>query len=252
MIREKVLEILESVKGDIQDDVRKVIREMVALAEPYRYLGKGYTFSADSALDDRVNRMLVELSDLIQEEMRDYAYSTIDDIDDDKRGVAMAFISRDEVVKAFDNHCSHIKFIAEGWLAIGFANKLTGTEMLSNIMVSLLSPFTAPEWRRAMVDDGYVSQIFSPMAGHWGRGVQRAPIDGLTLAGRGMINEAYQMGTIMSYEGTGAIGYKIHRGSTFPCPVCDDLTIGVHPLGEVLLPAHPRCVCWTSPVFKEE
>ena len=46
----------------------------------------------------------------------------------------------------------------------------------------------------------------------------------------------------------GIIGYRVHRGSTYDCEECDELCIGIHPLDDQVLPAHPRCMCYTTPV----
>ena len=53
----------------------------------------------------------------------------------------------------------------------------------------------------------------------------------------------------MRYGKNGAIGYTIHRGSGFDCPYCESFTGVVHPMTECLLPLHPRCVCYSVPVY---
>lgn len=49
----------------------------------------------------------------------------------------------------------------------------------------------------------------------------------------------------------GAVGYLVHRGSSYPCPVCDDLCGYVHPLNTMVIPAHPNCVCRAEFVYKK-
>lgn len=85
----------------------------------------------------------------------------------------------------------------------------------------------------------------------YGKGILASPVEGMTLVGQNMLNEAYQHGTMLGYRRRGALGYRVHRGSTYDCPVCDTRSIGIHPVTEICLPTHPRCCCWTIPVFGE-
>ena len=52
-------------------------------------------------------------------------------------------------------------------------------------------------------------------------------------------------------HGIGAVGYFVHRGSSFPCPVCDDLCGYVHSIDTMVIPAHPNCVCRVEFTFKK-
>ena len=84
----------------------------------------------------------------------------------------------------------------------------------------------------------------------YGKGTPESILKGLTLTNQTMVNQAYQYGRILRYRHDGAIGYRVYRNSTYDCPVCDELCIGIHPLDEIVLPAHPRCVCYTKPVYE--
>lgn len=47
---------------------------------------------------------------------------------------------------------------------------------------------------------------------------------------------------------TGASGYNVYRGSSYPCAVCD-FNVGYHPIGhDALPPYHPNCCCFAVPV----
>lgn len=52
-------------------------------------------------------------------------------------------------------------------------------------------------------------------------------------------------------QDSGAIGYFVHRGSSYNCQVCDDLCGYVHDITTMVIPAHPRCCCRAEFVFKE-
>ena len=48
-----------------------------------------------------------------------------------------------------------------------------------------------------------------------------------------------------------AIGYFVHRGSSYNCPVCDDLCGYMHPLDTMVIPAHVSCRCRVEFTFKK-
>lgn len=53
----------------------------------------------------------------------------------------------------------------------------------------------------------------------------------------------------------GAIGFIPHRGSSYPCDLCDSHAERFHKMGSKKDPAplyHSRCCCWTTYVFENE
>lgn len=58
---------------------------------------------------------------------------------------------------------------------------------------------------------------------------------------------------ITLFIGMGAIGYEVHRGSSYPCDYCDSF-LGFHPIDDpsALPPQHGSCYCYITPSFKEE
>lgn len=73
-------------------------------------------------------------------------------------------------------------------------------------------------------------------------------MEAMSLAEETAINRAFQYGRVRRYAKDGAIGYRTHRGSTFDCAYCDELTKSIHLLTDIVLPAHPRCMCYSTPV----
>lgn len=49
----------------------------------------------------------------------------------------------------------------------------------------------------------------------------------------------------------GAIGFNVFRGSSFPCPICDDECSYTHKIGESYPPYHYNCVCYIKFIFPE-
>ena len=57
---------------------------------------------------------------------------------------------------------------------------------------------------------------------------------------------------MLNFAKRGAIGYRVHRGSTYYCPSCDELTKTIWPVDILVLPNHTRCMCFMTPVFADE
>ena len=63
---------------------------------------------------------------------------------------------------------------------------------------------------------------------------------------------AYEDALVMKWAGKGAIGYYVFRASTYDCPTCDELCGYLHPLTDMVVPAHPNCVCITVEAYQGE
>ena len=79
-------------------------------------------------------------------------------------------------------------------------------------------------------------------------GKYNSALNSLTRLTEGSIADAFGFGDLDYMKKNGAIGYIARRGSSYPCQICDDNT-GFHPITEMTLPVHPRCMCYAVPVF---
>ena len=50
----------------------------------------------------------------------------------------------------------------------------------------------------------------------------------------------------------GAIGFKVFRGSSYPCPTCDDECAYIHKMGDPFPPFHWHCVCGIEFIFEND
>lgn len=53
-------------------------------------------------------------------------------------------------------------------------------------------------------------------------------------------------------ESIGAIGFRVFRGSSYPCPTCDDECAYIHKMGDPAPPFHWHCVCAIEFIFKND
>lgn len=244
MDREAREEQMSKIGGKVSGRVWDAAAEVLRLAEKYRYLGKNFTFSFNGSLDEQVNAMLLALSDNLQTDAKNAAMQAIYDAQEDEDEIT-EYIRREQndndSTERFDWWCSRLKDSLGAWIAAGFACGLAAASILSEMKKHLKNPAGSGIWARSKT---------MPPAG-FGKGLSGDIVAGLTLVSQGMINDAWIYESVLDAARSGAIGYTVHRGSTYDCGLCDSLCGYVHPLDDICLPAHPRCMCYIEPVFRE-
>ena len=251
---DRVIDEMAKAKDDVERRLRQYIPEIIRECMAFGYLGKNFTFDV-SDLSDRVNSRLIALSDAILDDIESRAKWAISyaEEEDDENAILLYIkrkIGEEDIVQRLDKHCSTLRYFLEGWIAIGIVNKLKEYELTNNILSYIDNPFASPLWQEAF-NAGYLSTAIRSRGYSYGKGNQRNVLSALTEIERYAINEAFQYGRLLHYGKTGAIGYIIHRGSSYDCPHCDSNCGFVIPLNDIRLPQHNRCCCWSEPIFSQ-
>ena len=252
---DRVIREMAKAQEDVERQLRIYIPEIIRECAAFAYLGKYFTFDYTAELDDTINARLIALSDAIMEDIEARARKAIEYAEAEEDEDAILFyirrpIEEQDIIQRLDKHCSTLRFFLEGWIAIGMVNKINEYELTDIILSYIDNPLAAPLWQEAF-NAGYLSNSIRSGGYSFGKGNQRNVLSALSEIERYAINEAFQYGRILGYGKKGAIGYRTHRNSSFDCPYCDELTTHIWPLDEIVLPAHPRCVCYSTPVFAE-
>ena len=251
---DRVIDEMAKAKDDVERRLRQYIPEIIRECMAFGYLGKNFTFDV-SDLSDRVNSRLIALSDAILDDIESRAKWAISyaEEEDDEDAILLYIkrkIGEEDIVQRLDKHCSTLRYFLEGWIALGMVNKLKEYELTNNILSYIDNPFASPLWQEAF-NAGYLSTAIRSQGYSYGKGNQRNVLSALTEIERYAINEAFQYGRLLHYGKTGAIGYIIHRGSSYDCPHCDSNCGFVIPLNDIRLPQHNRCCCWSEPIYSQ-
>ena len=251
---ERVIEEMARAKDDVERRLRQYIPEIIRECMAFAYLGKTFTFDIQD-LSDKVNAELIALSDAILDDIESRAKTAIKyaEEEDDEDAILLYIrrkIGEEDLVQRLDKHCSTLRYFLEGWIAIGMVKNIREYELTNQILSHLDNPFASPLWQEAF-DAGYLSTAIQTRGYSYGKGNQRDVLSALTEIERYAINEAFQYGRLLHYGKTGAIGYIIHRGSSYDCPHCDSNCGFVIPLNDIRLPQHNRCCCWSEPIFSQ-
>ena len=250
----RVIEEMSRAKSDVERRLRERIPEIIRECMAFAYLGKTFTFEV-ADLADKVDARLIALSDDILSDIEERARKAIEYAEEeDDEEIILAYIKREingsDIIERLDKHCSTLRYFLEGWMAIGLVNGIETYELTNHILRYIDNPFASPLWQESF-NAGYLSDSIRSRRYIYGRGNQKNVLSALTEIEQYAINEAFQYGRLLHYGKTGAIGYIIHRGSTFDCPHCDSNCGFIIPLDDIRLPQHPRCVCWSEPIYSQ-
>lgn len=235
-----------------ETEIRRKIDAILTICEPYRNMGYSFTFDTAGDLGKDVNRILVLLSNALLEDFTDLASEYGGE---DRYGAAAYATGTRNGMNAqqrLDRHCSRLRHVIEGWIAIAFVSGLDRQKTLSRIMRYLSNPFGMPEWAGALNDTKYEASILAEGDLNRKPGLQNALMASISLVGEGIINDAHCYNAIKEIGESGAARYGVRRGSDFPCRACDEVCSKTYPVTEIAVPVHPRCVCQTFPVYSED
>lgn len=204
-----------------------------------------FAFADNEDIDAEVNRILAEMSDGMLEDARRAAESLLkavemDDWKNDALEYAEGEIAGENALFRFDMQASHLKELLESWIVVAAIYGLSRARAWTDLITFMSNPMASRIWRNAGL-----------RIPHWGRGYLVNLVNAYKRLIRDYISRAYQYAILHNYAKEGAIGYTIHRGSTYDCPLCDSFCGPVYSLDEIILPNHPNCMCYTEPVFRE-
>ena len=233
MENEAVINQMAAVKGDVQRETDAALTALIALVWPFR--SPDFRWEDHPGLEDKANEILRGLSDAINADMKMRAASAISEMaleeyEDDAIEYAGSEIDGQNALYRLDMQSSHLKDLFALWIALFAASKITST----------------------MARLSFYSFMDSPAAGSlkWGKGYAVNVRTGFTLIAQDFINRAFQYAKVQEFKKNGAIGYRTVRNSNFDCPFCDEMREQIWPLNVIVLPYHPRCVCYAVPVYK--
>lgn len=249
---DELVRMMAKCRNDVETELRKKIDVILTLCEPYRSYGYAFTFDKSGDLDRDVNRILVILSDALLEDFSDRAKGMAHE--DDGKAVAYAIGDRNGMTaqQRLDRHCSRLRYILEGWIAISFVNGWDKQQTKNRIMRYVGNPFGMPDWADALTDTRYEATILAEGDLNRKPGLLNSIIASMSLVGEGIVNDAYCYDAINEMAKAGVERYGVRRASDFPCNACDEVCMHTYPITQIVVPVHPRCVCQTFPVYSED
>lgn len=194
-----------------------------------------FTFSYNKAIREEVDKVIGEMKQLIVSVTETLAIGT----HNDNKKKILTYIGRDISGSNFygrlDAHTDTFKKEMEGVIAAGLLIGALKTKVKQSIKANLHTPYQNPIFKEAVKSGKGVSKVLLSNGLHLGIGVSNSSFNSINTLGRFTISDSWMYNSYLDMDSYGAIGYIGHRGSSYPCSLCDDEANRFHPLSDGMI-----------------
>ena len=247
-------------RGDIRKIMTDTLSEIINASERFRMLSKGFSFNYVKDLDAEIDKILDKAKIAIFNRiyMRATSASNIatgGEIED-SNSILLAFLGLAVAGKTLDDRISQytdmMKYEMEAYIAVGFANGLSKTDIIQLYQSNIRSPHTAQQVRDAYRDNAFKARNIRSGGFTLGVGKTNVTLTGLTVLMQDNIFASYNYFLNQMWGMNGAEGWFTVRGSGYDCEYCDSMVEVIHPMSEQFRGYHVRCMCIAVPVYEGE
>lgn len=255
---DEVVNIIANTNEQERNIINEYVHKIVSAAILFSHLGVKFTFASNDNLDKKVNYMLVQCSDDIKaliEKAASTALLQIKDISDEDIQSALDYVNRENngstITDRLDEYASNMKYMLEAYIAAGMAENASANEIANQYIMWMNNPYSSPMMRNAAKHRfDFVAPLILSLGYTLGSGRYISPVANTKRITTYSIAEGYNYAKLEIFRrDSRIIGYRTFRNSSFPCEVCDELTKTIHPLTDLVLPAHPACICGMYEVY---
>lgn len=255
---DEVVNIIANTNEQERNIINEYVHKIVSAAILFSHLGVKFTFASNDNLDKKVNYMLVQCSDDIKaliEKAASTALLQIKDISDEDIQSALDYVNRENngstITDRLDEYASNMKYMLEAYIAAGMAENASANEIANQYIMWMNNPYSSPMMRDAAKHRfDFVAPLILSLGYTLGSGRYISPVANTKRITTYSIAEGYNYAKLEIFRrDSRIIGYRTFRNSSFPCEVCDELTKTIHPLIDLVLPAHPACICGMYEVY---
>lgn len=221
-------------------------KQIVAAADKYR---RGKRIANEQGFINESRLITEKIADNIENYIHDYAVASAK-ILGIKADNVEAFLVSDVYGKSSrERTLAYLKDFAEDMVKMSKAGILMGysdAQLLSAVRTGYKDPYRTSVITKARRKD---INIATPS---YGRGIFHSAYQNIARNARAMVSLAWGQAEQQQGREDGAVGFRVFRGSSFPCATCDNETRYVHRLGDPYPPFHVNCVCYIKFVYDKK
>lgn len=221
-------------------------KQITQAAGKYR---RGNVLSNEQALLREAQTITSRLADGIECQIHDYAVASTAHLNISS-GEVESFLTSEYYGKTSAQRTAiYLRNFAEDIVRMSKAGIMMGytdTQLLSSVRTGYKNPYLASVITKARTKD---ISIATPS---YGKGIFHSAFQNITRNARQMVAVAWGIAEQQYGKESGAIGFTVHRGSSYPCAVCDDETAYVHHFGDPFPPFHNNCVCLIKFIYNKD
>lgn len=232
------------VESRVQTLLFSAARRIVALSSKHR---RGSRVVAEAGFLREARDITAALTDSVEAEIARYARAaatslgiSADNIESFLVSDVYGLSSRERNAKYLANFAEDIVRMAKAGILMGY----TDQKILSAVRTGYKNPYVTSVITKARKKD---INIATPS---YGRGIFHSAYQNIARNARQMVALAWGRAEQQYGMEHGAIGFRSYRGSSYPCPICDDETTYLHHFGDPFPPYHVNCVCFIKFLYE--
>lgn len=237
---------LRNCESHLQTILFDVAKKIVSASKKYR---KGWRLRNESSFLSDAKNIASTASDDIESYTGAYAKASCKILGIGADNIE-SFLVGDIYGKTLnERNTTYLSNFAEDIVRMVKAGTMMGyndQQILSSIRTGYKDPYKTSVITKAQKKD---ISIATPS---YGKGVFQNAYQNIVRNSKQVISIAWGQAEQEYGQEIGAIGFKVFRGSSYPCETCqNEVDAGVHSFRDPYPPFHVGCVCYTQFVFKD-
>lgn len=241
----KRMQAIRNIESKISDILWKSTQKIIAASKRYRGAGR---LTNESALLSYAKNVTADAEESINSYISAYSKVSCKILGIDNENIESFLVSDIYGKTTSERNAVYLGNFAEDIVRMIKAGTLMGysdQQLLSSIRTGYKDPYHTSVITKAKRKD---INIDVPS---YGKGYYKNAYHNIVRNASQVIALAWGQAEQEYGQESGAIGYFVHRGSSFPCEACDSLVGYIHKIGTMVIPQHVNCVCRAEFVYKK-
>ncbi len=242
----KRMQAQRNVADHIDNTLYSAARRIVELSG--EFIGTGGELLGEEVLTSLARNITAESESIISAWVERYCRASIRVLDSENDAIT-GLLDNPRFGRTFaERNADYLSNFAEDvvrMIKAGAALGYNNDQILSAVRTSYKDPYV-----NSVITKANAKGIFIETPSY-GRGKMHAAYDNIIRNAQDTIAYAWGVQEGEDAQGKGAIGFKVFRGSSYPCAVCDDECGYIHDMQDQKPPYHNRCVCRVEYIYKK-
>ena len=241
----KRLQAIRNCESHISEILWKTTQKVITASKRYRGAGR---LTNESALLSYAKIVTADAEESINSYISAYSKASCKILGIDSENIESFLVSDIYGKTTSERNAVYLGNFAEDIVRMIKAGTLMGyseQQLLSSIRTGYKDPYHTSVITKAKGKD------FNIDVPSYGKGYYRNAYQNIVRNASQVIALAWGQAEQEYGQDSGAVGYFVHRGSSFPCEACDSLVGYIHKIGTMVIPRHINCVCRAEFVYKK-
>lgn len=195
----------------------------------------------------RAQQLAKEVEPQIENYVRAYAEASVKVLGMDSTKVVDDYLGEEVFGRTFyKRNSTYLGQFADDIVKMVKAGISLGYDQ-NKLLAAIRSGYQSP-YRASVITKAKKQNILTEMP-HRGRGIYQASYENIIRNAQNTVNLAWGVQEREYGKENGAVGYMVHRGSSYPCAICDDEVGWIHPMDDMVVPLHCSCRCYVTFVY---